>query len=72
RTAVRHHAWERSTRALRQRPGDRAHDISIAVLRNLATVAWWPKADRRLAHRALRGRSDPGHRADGSTGGDLG
>ncbi|MDK8174211.1 hypothetical protein QP735_16910 [Curtobacterium citreum] len=54
RTVIRHHAWERFTWALRQQPHDRAYDISIAVLRNLATVSWWPKSDRRLAYRALR------------------
>ncbi|MCM3505254.1 hypothetical protein M3666_09030 [Curtobacterium sp. ODYSSEY 48 V2] len=72
RTAVRHHAWERFTWALEQRPGDRAHDISIAVLRHLATVAWWSKADRRLAHRALRRQSQSGYRASTPTGEDLG
>jgi len=58
RTAVRHHAWERFTWAVRQRPGDHTHDISITVLRNLATVASWSKADRRMARRALRRQSD--------------
>ncbi|KTR18170.1 hypothetical protein [Curtobacterium citreum] len=56
RTVIRHHAWERFTWALRQQPHDRAYDISIAVLRNLATVSWWPEPDRRLAYRALRRR----------------
>ncbi|WIA95381.1 hypothetical protein [Curtobacterium sp. MCBA15_004] len=57
RTAVRHHAWDRFTWALDQRPGSSAYNISTAVLRNLATVTSWPKADRRLARRALA--SDP-------------
>jgi len=57
RAADRDHAWDRFTWAVAQPDHDPVHDISIAVLRGLADVAWWSKADRRLADRALRRRT---------------
>ncbi|TDN44766.1 hypothetical protein EDF64_104169 [Curtobacterium flaccumfaciens] len=57
RATDRDHAWQRFTWAVAQPDHDPVHDISITVLRGLADVAWWSKADRRLADRALRRRA---------------
>lgn len=56
RTADRDHAWDRFTWSVSQHQGDQTYDISTTVLRGLADVSWWSKADRRLADRALRRR----------------
>ncbi|WIE77541.1 hypothetical protein [Curtobacterium sp. MCSS17_016] len=57
RTSDRDHAWHRFTWAVTQRPDMNRYDISTTVLRDLETVPWWSKADRRLASRALRRRA---------------
>ncbi|PYY45380.1 hypothetical protein DEJ03_10640 [Curtobacterium sp. MCLR17_043] len=49
--------WHRFTWAVTQRPDMNTYDISTTVLRDLETVPWWSKADRRLASRALRRRA---------------
>ncbi|WP_123294312.1 MULTISPECIES: hypothetical protein [unclassified Curtobacterium] len=61
RTTDREHAWKRFTWSLAQPRGGRAYDISRTVLRELETVRWWSKADRRLATRALRRRTAADH-----------